>query len=63
MQKAPQPIDGRVYSLVVDHGAVVYVTKNELALADFILDDVLVIGMLLFGTAFFLKLRYPSDFA
>ena len=62
MPKAAQPESGRVYSLVVDHGAVVYVTKHELTLANFVLYDLLVIGMLLFCVAFFLKVRYPKDF-
>jgi hypothetical protein len=62
MPKAAQPETGRVYSLVVDHGAVVYVTKDELTLANFVLYDLLVIGILLFCVAFFLKVRYPKDF-
>jgi len=62
MPKAPQPERGRIYSLVVDHVVVVYVTDHELALANFAFYDLLVIGMLLFGIVFFLKQHYPKDF-
>lgn len=62
MPKVPRPESGRVYSLIVDHGVVVYVTKHELAFANFAFYDFLVIGMLLFGVVFFLRQRYPNDF-
>ena len=62
MPKTPDPESGRVYSLAVNHGVVVYVTQHELALANFVLYGVFVMGFLLFGTVFFIKARYPNDF-
>jgi hypothetical protein len=35
MPAAPQPTTGRIYRLVVNHGAVVYVNDEEFKRADF----------------------------
>lgn len=44
MPRVPQPDTGRVYLLVVNHGAHVYVNREELNRANFV-HDVFVLGL------------------
>jgi hypothetical protein len=46
MPRTPQPENGRVYPLRVNHGTRVYVNQQELDRANFVFHDVFILGVL-----------------
>lgn len=45
MPRSPQPSEGRVYCLTVNHGDRVYVNQYELNRANFVFHDISVLGL------------------
>jgi hypothetical protein len=45
MPRAPQPENGRIHRLSVNHGTLVYVNQHELDRANFVLHDISIFGM------------------
>jgi hypothetical protein len=49
MPSSPQPSQGRIYRIVVNHGSVVYVNEIELRRADFAFNTIFLIGIVCVG--------------
>lgn len=54
MPKSPQAGSGRVYRIMVNHGTLVYVTRQEFARANFVFHDLFNVGTFCFFSIFFL---------
>lgn len=53
MPRVPDPADGRIYRLVVNHGDLVYVNRQELDRADFVFHYAFGLGLVcVLGLAF-----------
>jgi len=57
MPQSPQPQTGRVYRIMVKHGTVVYVSKQEFDRANFVFHGLFDVGVVCFGLLAFLKVR------
>ena len=60
MPHSPQPQTGRVYRMVVNHGTVIYVNKQELDRADFVFYDLFSVGVVCFGLLALLRIRFKK---
>jgi hypothetical protein len=60
MPTSPRPESGRVYRIMVNHGAVRYVTSEELARAHFVLNTLQWPEVILFTTLVVLRFRYKD---
>ncbi len=60
MPESPQAQTGRIYRLVVNHGYVVYVNKQELDRANFVFYDLFGAGAACFGLLGLLRLRFKK---
>jgi len=60
MPRTPEQQTGRIYEISVNHGTVVYVTKDELARAEFVLDKMMVAQFFVFMAIGYLRIRYKD---
>jgi hypothetical protein len=60
MPHSPQAQTGRVYRMVVNHGTVVYVNKQELKGAHFVFYDLFTVGVVCFGLLVLLRIRFKK---
>jgi hypothetical protein len=44
--RSPQPDQGRIHRIVINHGSVVYVNEKELRIVNFAFNDIFLIGII-----------------
>jgi hypothetical protein len=59
MPAAPEPTSGRIYRLVVNHGTVVYVNKQEFTRAEFAFNELYFVELFVFS-AFLVLQQYKK---
>jgi len=60
MPRSPEPDTGRIYRVVVNHGAEVYVTRAELNWCDFAQNETYWIEFSILGLLGYLRVRYKN---